>query len=187
MKCKVSNPLIPPRAQRCRAYLCLQALEQDLAMLTTAVSSRLPHAASPMSLELTGTSLKSPCTPTDVNCLAQSINGSAVGQVVPRTGGAFAILTYFVSPAQRAIAISQMSNQSTTFLSSRSKDQTETGMLGGFCATVGLRATPNGSQHSLPLVSLVNLIKDADGYKYAIHNFLSTFDSEISSALIIAI
>ena len=135
-------------------------------MLTTAVSSRVPHVATPMSLEPTGTSLKVVCTPSDVNYLVQSINGSAVGQVVPRTGGAFAILTYFVSPAQKAIALSRVSKQ-PTYLLSKSPDLAETGMLGGFCATVGLRATADGSQHSLPLVSLVNLIKDADGYKYA--------------------
>uniref|UniRef100_A0A5K3ERP2 Mediator of RNA polymerase II transcription subunit 1 n=2 Tax=Mesocestoides corti TaxID=53468 RepID=A0A5K3ERP2_MESCO len=150
-------------AQRCRAYLCLQALEQDLAMLATAVSSRIPHAASPMSLELTGISCKIANTPNDVNSLAQSINGSAVGQMVQRTGGAFSVLTYFVSAAQKAIAASRIRR----VINEKEHTQPEKGMLGGFCASVGLRATANRIQHSLPVVSLVNLIKDGDGYNVA--------------------
>ncbi|KAH9281068.1 Mediator of RNA polymerase II transcription subunit 1 [Echinococcus granulosus] len=147
-------------AQRCRAYLCLQALEQDLLMLTTAVSNRIPNAAAPLNLELPSLPCKLTNSPSDVNCLAQSINGSAVGQVVQRTGGAFTVLTYFVSAAQKAIAVSHTSKHSAQV-------DPEAGMLGGFCASVGLRATANASQHSLPLVSLVNIIKDADGYNVA--------------------
>ncbi|VDK35354.1 unnamed protein product, partial [Taenia asiatica] len=147
-------------AQRCRAYLCLQALEQDLLMLTTAVSNRISNAATPLSLEPPNPPWKTANPPSDVNCLAQSINGSAVGQVVQRTGGAFTVLTYFVSAAQKAIAMSHASKHSN-------RAEPEAGMLGGFCASVGLRATANANQHSLPLVSLVNVIKDADGYNVA--------------------
>uniref|UniRef100_A0A0R3TFA7 Mediator of RNA polymerase II transcription subunit 1 n=1 Tax=Rodentolepis nana TaxID=102285 RepID=A0A0R3TFA7_RODNA len=149
-------------AQRCRAYLCLQALEQDLIALTTAVSNHLPHPATPMSLELTGgSSMKVANTASDVECLAQCVNGSAVGQVVPRTGGCFSCLTYYISPGQKADVIGQIHSRPPTGL----KEGSESGMLDGYCASVGLRATANGVQYSLPLVSLVNLTKDADGYK----------------------
>ncbi|VUZ54996.1 unnamed protein product [Hymenolepis diminuta] len=151
-------------AQRCRAYLCLQALEQDLIALTTAVSNHLPHPATPMSLELTGgSSMKVANTSRDVECLAQSINGSAVGQVVPRTGGCFSCLTYYISPARRLQVLEEIHSRPPTGL----KEGSESGMLDGYCASVGLRATANRAQHSLPLVSLVNLTKDADGYNVA--------------------
>lgn len=115
-----------------------------------------------MSLELTGgSSVKVANTASDVECLAQSINGSAVGQVVPRTGGSFACLTYFISPSRKLAVLEEIRSQPPTGL----KEGSERGMLDGYCASVGLRATANGTQHSLPLVSLVNLIKDADGYK----------------------
>ncbi|VDM32757.1 unnamed protein product [Hydatigera taeniaeformis] len=147
-------------AQRCRAYLCLQALEQDLLMLSTAVGNRKSNAVTPQSLEIPGLSWKNPTSPSEVSCLAQSINGSAVGQVIQRTGGVFTVLTYFVSAVQRAIAMSHAPKPPA-------RSDPEAGMLGGFCASVGLRATANANQHSLPLVSLVNIIKDADGYNIA--------------------
>lgn len=128
-------------------------------MLSTAVSNRVSNGVTPLSLEPPSLPWKAANSPSDVNCLAQSINGSAVGQVVQRTGGAFTVLTYFVSAAQKAIAMSHASGHSN-------QAEPEAGMLGGFCTSVGLRATANASQHSLPLVSLVNIIKDADGYKY---------------------
>ncbi|KAL5108274.1 Mediator of RNA polymerase II transcription subunit 1 [Taenia crassiceps] len=136
------------------------ALEQDLLMLTTAVSNRISNAVTPLSLEPPSLSWKIANSPGDVNCLAQSINASAVGQVVQRTGGAFTVLTYFVSAVQKAIAMSHASKHSN-------RTEPEAGMLGGFCASVGLRATANANQHSLPLVSLVNIIKNADGYNVA--------------------
>ncbi len=137
-------------------------------MLTTAVSAHMPHVVSPMGLEMTGISCQIANTPNDVKSLAQAINGSAVGQIVPRTGGQFTNLTFYISPAQEAMAISRLPKGGGREHANHHQQQhskPETAMLGGFCASVGLRGTADGRQHSLPLISRVNLVKDADGYK----------------------
>lgn len=155
------------RSDRCRTYLSLNALEQDIASLTATVSQHMPRIVSPMTLEMNAPSSQNPSTPDDVNSLVQAINGSAVGQIVPRSGCQFTRLTYFVSAAQKVVATSRLTKTDTnrppqTALPSTHEPK---GMLGGFCASVGLRGTSDLPPQKIPLVSLVTLVKDADFYK----------------------
>ncbi|KAL7059152.1 hypothetical protein AAHC03_013538 [Spirometra sp. Aus1] len=143
------------RSHRCRAFLCLRVLEEDLAVLSAAASTDSGGGAvNPPPVNL------SPRTASEVATLVQSINFSAIGQIEPRAGGRFAALTYFVSPAQEAIAKSSIVKRTSSPTSLR-------GLLKGFFAFVGLRATTDKIQHNLPFIPLVNLQKDESGLNIA--------------------
>ncbi|VDL94750.1 unnamed protein product [Schistocephalus solidus] len=143
------------RSHRCRAFLCLQVLEEDLSVLSAAATVDSEGVAvNPPPVTL------SPRNVSEVATLVQSINFSAIGQIEPRSGGRFAALTYFVSPAQEAIARSRILKQAPSHPNLR-------GLLKGFFAFVGLRATADKIQHNLPFIPLVNLQKDESGLNIA--------------------
>uniref|UniRef100_A0A0X3NJA2 Mediator of RNA polymerase II transcription subunit 1 n=2 Tax=Schistocephalus solidus TaxID=70667 RepID=A0A0X3NJA2_SCHSO len=143
------------RSHRCRAFLCLQVLEEDLTVLSAAATVDSEGVAvNPPPVTL------SPRNVSEVATLVQSINFSAIGQIEPRSGGRFAALTYFVSPAQEAIARSRILKQAPSHPNLR-------GLLKGFFAFVGLRATADKIQHNLPFIPLVNLQKDESGLNIA--------------------
>ncbi|VDN10758.1 unnamed protein product [Dibothriocephalus latus] len=140
---------------RCRAFLCLRVLEEDLTVLSAAANiDRENGAVNPPLVNL------SPRNASEVATLVQSINFSAIGQLEPRAGGRFAALTYYVSPAQEAIARSRILKQAPPAPNLR-------GLLKGFFAFVGLRATADRIQHNLPFIPLVNLQKDESGLNIA--------------------
>ncbi|KER24339.1 hypothetical protein T265_07978 [Opisthorchis viverrini] len=170
------------KIDRARAYMCLEAIEQDLSMLSQV--SRSPDA----SADQRGSSLNSLPSFTslrqqlgsrsDVFALRTLVNQSMVGHFVGRSGGRLARLTYLVTPAQAAVFragnSSTGSRKPSVSCSIVGKGSTE-GLVGGHMARVGLRpritypefVDTDGCQSSGPqqlaFIPLVTLQEDAHG------------------------
>ncbi|GAA28511.2 mediator of RNA polymerase II transcription subunit 1 [Clonorchis sinensis] len=170
------------KIDRARAYMCLEAIEQDLSMLSQV--SRSPDA----SVDQRGSSLNSLPSFTslrqqlgsrsDVFALRTLVNQSMVGHFVGRSGGRLARLTYLVTPAQAAVFragnSSTGSRKSSVNCSIVGKGSTE-GLVGGHMVRVGLRpritypefVDTDGCQSSGPqqlaFIPLVTLQEDAHG------------------------
>lgn len=139
-------------------------MEQDLTLLSVAPNPELPQALQLDSASTHPSSYLSPQTPSEVISLARSINGSAIGQLIPRSGGRFTAITYFVSKVQETLNIARLT-RSRLHKKAGTGEQSRFQLLGGFSAFVSLRATLDGSQHSIPFMPLVNLVKDENGIK----------------------
>ncbi|CAH8456947.1 unnamed protein product [Schistosoma rodhaini] len=162
------------KIDRARTYLCLQALEKDLSMLTQAMRTDLEN-----NIDAISTFRRAPNQKHDVFSMRDLVNRSLVGHFVGRTGGRLARLTYLVTSAQAMISNAtgvmknnlQMNSKSTysTSIGCGSRD----GLIGGYMARIGLcprlsyvedtSVVVHSAVQRLPFMPLVTLQKDAYG------------------------
>ncbi|CAH8479569.1 unnamed protein product [Heterobilharzia americana] len=162
------------KIDRARTYLCLQALEKDLSMLTQAMRTDLEN-----NTDTINTFRRAPNQKHDVFSMRDLVNHSLVGHFVGRTGGRLARLTYLVTSAQAMIGNAtgvlknnlQMNSKGvcSTTIGCGSRD----GLIGGYMARIGLcprlsyvEDTSTACQSAvqrLPFMPLVTLQKDAYG------------------------
>ncbi|CAH8440102.1 unnamed protein product [Schistosoma turkestanicum] len=162
------------KIDRARTYLCLQALEKDLSMLTQAMRTDLEN-----NIDAISTFRRAPNQKHDVFSMRDLVNRSLVGHFVGRTGGRLARLTYLVTSAQAMIGNAtgviknnlQVNSKSTysTSIGCGSRD----GLIGGYMARIGLcprlsyvddsSAVAQSTVQRLPFMPLVTLQKDAYG------------------------
>ncbi|XP_018648873.1 LOW QUALITY PROTEIN: hypothetical protein Smp_144520 [Schistosoma mansoni] len=162
------------KIDRARTYLCLQALEKDLSMLTQAMRTDLEN-----NIDAISTFRRAPNQKHDVFSMRNLVNRSLVGHFVGRTGGRLARLTYLVTSAQAMISNAtgvmknnlQMNSKSTysTSIGCGSRD----GLIGGYMARIGLcprlsyvedtSVVVQSAVQRLPFMPLVTLQKDAYG------------------------
>ncbi|KAF8565565.1 hypothetical protein P879_05036 [Paragonimus westermani] len=165
------------KIDRARAYMCLEAMEQDLSMLSQVqqfVDSGHEHLAKtnfPSLALLRQQQQNQMSTAGDVFAMQQLVNQSVVGHFRSRTGGRLAQLTYLVTPAQAAVYRATVSSaiatekpvcRNTSIVGRGSAD----GLLGGFVARVGLRSSVSfagSSLQQLAFMPLVTLQEDAHG------------------------
>ncbi|KAA3678991.1 uncharacterized protein DEA37_0011747, partial [Paragonimus westermani] len=165
------------KIDRARAYMCLEAMEQDLSMLSQVqqfVDSGQEHLAKtnfPSLALLRQQQQNEMSTAGDVFAMQQLVNQSVVGHFRSRTGGRLAQLTYLVTPAQAAVYRATVSSaiatekpvcRNTSVVGRGSAD----GLLGGFVARVGLRSSVSfagSSLQQLAFMPLVTLQEDAHG------------------------
>ncbi|CAH8454365.1 unnamed protein product [Schistosoma bovis] len=162
------------KIDRARTYLCLQALEKDLSMLTQAMRTDLEN-----NIDAISTFRRAPNQKHDVFSMRDLVNRSLVGHFVGRTGGRLARLTYLVTSAQAMISNAtgviknnlQMNSKSTysSSIGCGSRD----GLIGGYMARIGLcprlsyvedtSTVAQSTVQRLPFMPLVTLQKDAYG------------------------
>ncbi|KAF7257101.1 hypothetical protein EG68_05822 [Paragonimus skrjabini miyazakii] len=166
------------KIDRARAYMCLEAMEQDLSMLSQVqqfIDSNPEHLAKTTFPSLASLRQQQQqhqmSSAGDVFAMQQFVNQSVVGHFRSRTGGRLAQLTYLVTPAQAAVYRATVSSvnatekpvyRSTSVVGRGSAD----GLLGGFVARVGLRSSvpfAGSNLQQLAFMPLVTIQEDAHG------------------------
>ncbi|KAH8851306.1 Mediator of RNA polymerase II transcription subunit 1 [Schistosoma japonicum] len=161
---------------RARTYLCLQALEKDLSMLTQALRADLENNVDAISIFR-----RAPNQKHDVFSMRDLVNRSLVGHFVGRTGGRLARLTYLVTSAQAMISNANGTMKSNLQMKSKSAHSisigcgSRDGLIGGYMARIGLcprlscvddtSLVPQSTVQRLPFMPLVTLQKDAYGIR----------------------
>ncbi|CAH8563540.1 unnamed protein product [Dicrocoelium dendriticum] len=158
---------------RARAFMCLEAVEQDISMLSQVNRVQGPAIGR---CETSLASLRRSSAGQhdgDAFAVRRMVNQSMVGHFLDRAGGRLGQLTYLITPAQAAVSQAVQPTEVPNGPSAPHQNST-TGpkTLGGYMARVGLRPrTPSTSstlypspnfQH-LAFMPLVTLHEDADG------------------------
>ncbi|CAH8830517.1 unnamed protein product [Trichobilharzia szidati] len=162
------------KIDRARTYLCLQALEKDLSMLTQAIRTDLEN-----NMDAINTFRRAPNQKHDVFSMRDLVNRSLVGHFVGRTGGRLARLTYLVTSAQAMISNAAGVLKNDMQMNPKKPCSTSVGcgspdgLIGGYMARIGLcprlsyAGDTSTASHStvqrLPFMPLVTLQKDAYG------------------------
>ncbi|KAK4473839.1 hypothetical protein MN116_003172 [Schistosoma mekongi] len=162
------------KIDRARTYLCLQALEKDLSMLTQAMRTDLENNVDAISIFR-----RAPNQKHDVFSMRDLVNRSLVGHFVGRTGGRLARLTYLVTSAQAMISNANGITKNNLQMKSKSAHSvsigcgSRDGLIGGYMARIGLcprlsyvddtSTVSQSTVQRLPFMPLVTLQKDAYG------------------------
>ncbi|CAL8107773.1 unnamed protein product [Calicophoron daubneyi] len=162
---------------RAQAYLCLQAIEKDVSVLSQAMRLNLPDSQRcvgefPVASKHTQTEKK------DAFFMQKLVNRSLVGYFCPRSGGRLARLTYLVTNAQAAITkYLQLPTDASRFTSRSGRISTvgrgsPDAVVGGFLARVGVQPRSDyGNKYELgrrplqhlPYIPLVTLQEGSNG------------------------